>query len=56
MVEVVKDAFPKRARPCEGRFLPNGDFITVSGRHIKGPLCPKCGGLMTNQKCLSCAP
>ena len=32
---VAKDAFPKRVRPCPGRYLPNGDFITVSGRKIK---------------------
>jgi hypothetical protein len=43
-----------RAKPCEGEFLPNGDFITISGRYIQGPLCRKCGGLVTNNKCMAC--
>jgi hypothetical protein len=48
------DAFPNHARPCEGKFLVNGDFITVSGRHITGPLCKVCGGLADIDKCLAC--
>ena len=31
-----------RAKPCEGEFLPNGDFRTKTGRYIQGPLCVKC--------------
>jgi len=50
----LPDAYPKRARPCEGRFLKNGDFVTISGRYVKGPLCPRCGGLMNNESCTSC--
>ena len=48
------DAFPNHARPCEGKFLRNGDFITVSGRHITGPLCKVCGGLADISHCLAC--
>jgi len=43
-----------RAKPCEGEFLPNGDFRCTSGRYIQGPLCPKCGGLVSDEKCMAC--
>lgn len=50
----VDDAYPNRARPCEGKFTKNGDFITVSGRRVTGPLCKVCGGLVSQDKCLAC--
>jgi len=50
----LKDAFPKRARPCEGKFTKEGDFRTVSGRLVKGPLCKLCGGLVNGSACLAC--
>jgi len=52
--KMLKDAFPHHARPCPGAFLPNGDFITISGRYVRGPLCKKCGGLADSQKCSAC--
>ena len=50
----MKDAYPKRARPCPGYFLPNGDFVTFSGRYVQGPLCLKCGGLVSGGHCQAC--
>lgn len=43
-----------KAKPCAGEYLPNGDFRTASGRYIYGPLCPKCGALVTDEKCMAC--
>jgi hypothetical protein len=44
----------ERPKPCEGTFTPAGDFITISGRHITGPLCRKCGGLADKTHCYAC--
>ena len=43
-----------RAKPCAGEFLPNGDFRTVTGRYIQGPLCKRCGAIVTGAKCSLC--
>lgn len=50
----LPEGVPVRAKPCEGEFLPNGDFRTTSGRLIQGPLCRECGALVASGKCLSC--
>lgn len=50
----MKDAFPKRPRPCPGNYYPNGDFRTDSGRLIQGPLCKVCAGLVTGNICMAC--